>query len=71
MTDRTSTALDRVYAARTPGELTAAYAGWAAAYDRETAALGYCLPFLVAAWVARLSRVPSLASASRVVALSE
>jgi predicted TPR repeat methyltransferase len=53
MTDRTSTALDRVYAARTPGELTAAYAGWAAAYDRETAALGYCLPFLVAAWVAR------------------
>lgn len=48
-----STALDRVYAARTPEELNAAYAAWAADYDRETIALGYCLPFVVAAWVAR------------------
>jgi predicted TPR repeat methyltransferase len=48
-----SAALARVYAARTPKELDAAYADWAADYDRETIALGYCLPFLIAAWVAR------------------
>ncbi len=52
MTDE-SEALARVYAARTPEELHAAYAGWAADYDRETIALGYCLPFVIAAWVAR------------------
>lgn len=48
-----SEALARVYAARTPDELGAAYAGWATDYDRETIALGYCLPFVIAAWVAR------------------
>lgn len=46
-------ALDRVYAAKTPEELGRAYADWAADYDRETIALGYCLPFLIAGWVAR------------------
>ena len=46
-------ALDLVYAASTPQELDAAYAAWAASYDRETAEMGYCLPFLVTAWVAR------------------
>lgn len=46
-------ALDLVYAATTPRELDAAYAAWAASYDRETAQMGYCLPFLVTAWVAR------------------
>jgi SAM-dependent methyltransferase len=47
------TALDRVYAATTPDELADAYAAWAADYDRETAASGYCLPFLIPAWLAR------------------
>ncbi|MBE7184429.1 MAG: class I SAM-dependent methyltransferase [Methylobacterium mesophilicum] len=48
-----SDALDGVYAARTPDELNAAYRRWAETYDSETIALGYCLPFVVAAWVAR------------------
>ncbi|WP_187968740.1 class I SAM-dependent DNA methyltransferase [Aquibium microcysteis] len=47
------TALDRVYAATTPDELADAYAAWAADYDRDTAASGYCLPFLIPAWLAR------------------
>ena len=51
MTDKP--ALDLVYAAKNPRELADAYAGWAASYDRETAELGYCLPFLIAAWVSR------------------
>jgi predicted TPR repeat methyltransferase len=46
-------ALDLVYAAATPGQLHDAYAAWANEYDRETAELGYGLPFLIAAWVAR------------------
>ena len=45
--------LDRVYAASGPGELAAAYAAWSNGYDGETAALGYCLPFIATAWVAR------------------
>lgn len=45
--------LRRVYAAKTPEELAAAYAGWATDYDRETAEKGYCLPFLITSWVAR------------------
>src|SRR5690606_13302595 len=48
-----SAALGRVYAARTPEELDTAYAAWAADYDRETIALGYCLPFMIAGWVSR------------------
>lgn len=48
-----SEALRGVYAARDAGELAEAYAAWAADYDRETLSLGYCLPFAVAAWVAR------------------
>lgn len=51
--DADKTALDMVYAAETETELTAAYAAWANGYDMETAALGYCLPFVIAAWVAR------------------
>lgn len=47
------TPLDRVYAATTPEELADAYAAWAATYDRETAERGYCLPFLIPAWLAR------------------
>ncbi len=47
------TPLERVYAAATQQELADAYAAWAASYDRETAELGYCLPFLVPAWLAR------------------
>ena len=51
MTDKR--ALDLVYAASTPEELAHAYAAWAASYDRETAELGYCLPFLITSWVPR------------------
>jgi predicted TPR repeat methyltransferase len=53
ITDQANAALDMVYAAKTPEELAVAYAAWAATYDSETAALGYSLPFVIAAWVAR------------------
>jgi predicted TPR repeat methyltransferase len=46
-------ALELVYAARTPEELAEAYRQWAATYDAETLAIGYYLPFQIAAWVAR------------------
>ncbi|MEO3387190.1 class I SAM-dependent methyltransferase [Mesorhizobium sp. CAU 1741] len=46
-------ALDRVYAAATPEQLGKAYSDWAVDYDRDTIALGYSLPFVIAAWVAR------------------
>ncbi len=49
----TDDALERVYAARNPDELSAAYADWAATYDRDTFRDGYHLPFSVAAWMAR------------------
>ena len=45
--------LARVYAATTPEEISAAYADWAASYDRDTVRDGYHLPFTIAAWVAR------------------
>ncbi len=51
--DRANAALDSVYSASTPEDVSAAYAAWAATYDSETAALGYLLPFLIPAWVAR------------------
>jgi len=51
--DHETEALAQVYAAATPEELAAAYASWAATYDRETAEKGYCLPFVVTSWVAR------------------
>lgn len=51
--DKASEALDTVYSAASPQALAKAYADWAATYDGETAALGYLLPFLIAAWVAR------------------
>ena len=53
ITDQANAALDMVYAAKTPDELAIAYAAWAATYDSETASLGYSLPFVIAAWVAR------------------
>lgn len=46
-------ALDEVYAAHSADELASAYARWSSDYDRETIALGYCLPFIIAGWVAR------------------
>lgn len=46
-------ALDLVYAAKDPHELADAYAAWAASYDRETAELGYCLPFFITSWLTR------------------
>jgi len=51
--NQANAALDAVYSARDPREVSAAYAAWAARYDSETAELGYLLPFLVPAWVAR------------------
>ena len=53
ITDQAAAALDMVYSASTPEEVARAYAAWAASYDSETAALGYSLPFQIAAWVAR------------------
>ena len=50
---RELTPLEKVYAARNQGELADAYASWSIDYDRETVALGYCLPFVIAGWVAR------------------
>ena len=40
--------LARVYAATTPEEISAAYADWAASYDRDTVRDGYHLPFTIA-----------------------
>jgi len=53
MEQRSNEELEQVYAARSPDELNAAYAAWAAGYDRDTLAAGYCLPFQVLAWVTR------------------
>jgi len=53
MVERTNEELEQVYAAKSPGELNSAYAAWATAYDRDTLAAGYCLPFQVLAWVSR------------------
>lgn len=53
MSERMSEGLEKVYAARTADGLADAYSTWSADYDRETLSLGYCLPFVVAAWVAR------------------
>jgi predicted TPR repeat methyltransferase len=55
--DKANAALDSVYSADSPETLAKAYAEWAATYDSETASLGYLLPFLITAWVAR--HVPS------------
>ena len=57
MSDKANAALDMVYSAKSPEELSTAYAAWAATYDAETASLGYLLPFLIVAWIARY--VPS------------
>ena len=53
MADRSNPELEQVYAAQSADELNAAYAAWAAGYDRDTLAAGYCLPFQVLAWVSR------------------
>lgn len=45
--------LKRAYASASERELADAYARWAADYDRETLAMGYCLPWLIAGWVTR------------------
>ena len=51
--DKANAALDAVYSAKSAEEVSKSYAQWAATYDSETAALGYLLPFLITAWVAR------------------
>ena len=53
MSERMSEGLERVYAARTADGLADAYSTWSTDYDRETLSLGYCLPFVIAGWVAR------------------
>lgn len=53
MPKRTNDGLEQVYGARSADELNAAYADWAAEYDRDTLAAGYCLPFQVLSWVSR------------------
>lgn len=53
MSERMSEGLEKVYAARTADGLVDAYSAWSTDYDRETLSLGYCLPFVIAAWVAR------------------
>jgi SAM-dependent methyltransferase len=53
MSGRDPEAWKIVYEATTPAELAAAYADWSGHYDRETMQLGYCLPFMVTAWLAR------------------
>jgi predicted TPR repeat methyltransferase len=53
MTTEKRRALDLVYSASSQAELHDAYSLWANEYDRETAELGYGLPFLIGAWVAR------------------
>jgi hypothetical protein len=63
MTHRSNRELEQVYAARSPDELAAAYADWAAGYDRETLAAGYCLPFQVLAWVSRYVKARRRAAA--------
>jgi predicted TPR repeat methyltransferase len=45
--------LEQVYAASSAEELAAAYAEWSSEYDRETVGEGYCLPFIIAGWIAR------------------
>ncbi|KGF67551.1 SAM-dependent methlyltransferase [Hoeflea sp. BAL378] len=53
MADRSHDALEQVYAAKSADELSAAYAAWAAGYDRDTLTSGYCLPFQALSWLAR------------------
>lgn len=53
MSERMSEGLEKVYAARTADGLAEAYSAWSTDYDRETLSLGYCLPFVIAAWVSR------------------
>ena len=48
-----SAAMAAVYAATNLGELADGYAGWAETYEAETAAAGYRLPILCAAFFAR------------------
>lgn len=48
-----SEGLEKVYAASGPEELAQAYALWSNDYDRETLALGYCLPFVITGFIAR------------------
>jgi len=48
-----SAAMAAVYAAANLGELAAGYADWASEYDADTAAAGYRLPILCAAFFAR------------------
>jgi SAM-dependent methyltransferase len=53
MSEDITTSLARVYDAKSAGQLLDAYADWAANYDAETLALGYCTPFAILGWLSR------------------
>ncbi|AYD02885.1 class I SAM-dependent methyltransferase [Neorhizobium sp. NCHU2750] len=59
MSERKSEGLAKVYASRSDDELTSAYATWSTDYDRENLSSGYCLPFMITAWIARHVRTGS------------
>lgn len=48
-----SDGLEKVYRAKAVDELAEAYSAWSTDYDRETLSLGYCLPFIITAFIAR------------------
>lgn len=48
-----SEGLEKVYRAKAVDELADAYSAWSSDYDRETLSLGYCLPFIITAFMAR------------------
>lgn len=56
MSERKSEGLSKVYASKSDAELTSAYATWSTDYDRENLSSGYCLPFMITAWIARYVR---------------
>ncbi|MBO3758215.1 class I SAM-dependent methyltransferase [Ciceribacter sp. L1K22] len=53
MSERRSEGLEKVYAAQSGDELASAYSTWSTDYDRENLSSGYCLPFMISAWVSR------------------
>jgi predicted TPR repeat methyltransferase len=54
---RKSEGLAKVYASKSDDELTSAYATWSTDYDRENLSSGYCLPFMITAWIARYVKI--------------
>ncbi len=53
MHDHSQDNLSGAFAARAAADLVNTYANWSSTYDDEAMRLGYCLPFVITAWVAR------------------